>query len=582
MIKNIRQYVWLVSLFIGLSGLAITETAYAKSTSDPNHKGWSGKYPKLKQVDWKPIEAKCKHCTQMVAQYNNTVSQLLVSRYWVKYWRSVQEARESGKTLPFWSGKGDITSGESQAVSANLELFEHQKAQFNLYRQLVLVLEQQASYLRAVIIECELTACGKAKKPKIKDIKIGGDPVKVPWQPNIAEILTQYGVDWRGPYSTNCLPCKPIVIQLNAVPGWIVRAHMKLQLSEQKLKIAKLIKQSNAVSVGYLTYTHPDKTDYSNLQKEVDTYRAELKSLGALFKKLLNDLATCEAKYCALTEDEKVSLGDNPAPLISLGTPDNCNSPAAHLPIIVGANEDVGSKANFKQKAKNKLAGGAASAVSKLIGLGGGGGGKSEGPVTYDDPVKKKQKTRVRDKKAKRDLLAGGVFIPQGLLISNDIKKAPGKGTFHTIYLENSAGWRLQPIALYMYEIWGNWKLSVSWTRDTYIDGEHVKHERGGWTESWRELIAQGEEVIYGEVPLWEQLGFTTAVSGAKSMGTLFPVTPQMLVDGSWNLVIHVSDPKKDPVVTVPYVFELSAGKKGSVVLEQVDQTSSTKKSACS
>lgn len=572
-------------LLVSLLGLAaVPDTAFAKATSNPNHKGFTGKHPKTKQVEWKPIEAKCEKCKQMVAQYNNTMSQLLKSRYWVNFWRSVAKNREAGKKDPFWPGKGDINEFESKAVAANLELMELQNAQLELHKKLVRSLEQQASYLRGVIIECELTACGKAKKPKIKDIKIGGESIAQPWQPDVGAILDQHGVNWAGPYTTNCLPCQPIVVQLNAVPGWIVRAHFKLIVAEQQLAYAELISKSNKVKLDFLKYTHPDKADYSGLKNAVATYKAELAALKKLFLKLLKDLAACEAKYCQLKNSENVSLGDNALSGVAIGLPDICDSPAAHDSINVGPNNEVGSSANFREKAKKKVAGAAIGAVANLIGLGGGGSRKPDGPPTYKDPIKKKQKTRIRDKKAKRDFYSGASFTPDGLLVSSDIKKAPGKGTFHTIYLENGQGWRLAPIALFMYEIWRDWKLSVSWTRDTFVDGELVKHEEGGWTESWRELIARGEEVIYGEVftaPIWEQLGFTTAVSGARSLGTLFPVSPQMLANQDWNLVVHVSDPKQDPVTTVPYVFDVDIGNKGRVQLTQVDNTLAHQNNDC-
>ena len=140
------------------------------------------------------------------------------------------------------------------------------------------------------------------------------------------------------------------------------------------------------------------------------------------------------------------------------------------------------------------------------------------------------------------------------------------------------------PISIYLFEIWGEWKLSVSWTRDTYVDGELVKHEEGGWTESWRELIARGEQINYVEVyerPLWEQLGFNTAVSGAKSLGTVFPISPEMLTIEPWYLYVHVTDPKKDPVITVPYKFELSIDPKGNVVATHVDPATAEEKDPC-
>jgi hypothetical protein len=144
----------------------------------------------------------------------------------------------------------------------------------------------------------------------------------------------------------------------------------------------------------------------------------------------------------------------------------------------------VGSRAKFKEKAKKKAAGLATKALTSLLGVSGGGGGSSAKPNIYKDPIKKKQKTRVKDKDKNRDLYIGGGFMQEGLLISSDIKKAPDKGTFHHIYIQNPRGWKLEPIGVYMYEIWRDWKLNVSWTRDTYVDGELVNHEQGAWSES--------------------------------------------------------------------------------------------------
>ena len=76
-------------------------------------------------------------------------------------------------------------------------------------------------------------------------------------------------------------------------------------------------------------------------------------------------------------------------------------------------------------------------------------------------------------------------------------------------------------------------------------------------------------------------LGFNTATSGARSVGTLFPVSPEMLANEPMNLVVHVTDPKKDPVITVPYVFELSVGDKGRVEAKLVDNTISHIKNPC-
>ena len=418
------------------------------------------------------------------------------------------------------------------------------------------------------------------KPTKLKQIKLGGVKTNTFFQPDINAVLKKYKIDWKGPYSTDCLPCKSIVDQLNALPGWVVRADMQLQRAEALLKYSELIKKANKVSLSFLKYKHPDKTDYSGLPAMIAKLKAELLAFKKLFEKLIKAKGECEAKYCPDNKAEDASY----LPVVGGILINNCPDPVADEAINVGANSEVGSSANFKEKAKNKATGLATKAITSLLGIGGGGGGKSVGPGTYKDPVKDRHKSKIKNKADKREIRLGGVFTPEGLLISTDIKKAPGKGTFQTAYLENQRGWRLMPIALYMYEIWADWKLSVSWTRDTYVDGEHVKHEQGGWTENWRELIASGQEVLYGEVPsapFWQQLGFNTAVSGARSLGTLFPVSPEMLANEPVNLVIHITDPKKDPVITVPYILELSLDNKGRVVIEEVEQTTVAGRTVC-
>ena len=562
-------------ILISLLGLALVSAELqAKTVSDPNHEGWTGKYPNLKQVTWKPIETKCDKCTKMASQYNETVQELLNSRYWVYFWREVSKNRDKGKQDPFWPGKGDITDFEGKAVAANLELFELQQAQLELHKKAVLVLEQQAQYLSAALIECEQTAC-KVKKPsKLKGIKIGGGSATEAYQPDISSILQQHGIDWKGPYRTKCPPCQTITAQLNALPGWVVRSHMKLQRAELTLKYYEMIEKSNKVKVEFLTYTHPDKANYNNTANAVKKLKAEIEALKKLFKKLSTELPICEGKFCPALKTEDAGF----IPAMGGMPISTCPEPAANEAITVGPNNEIGSKANFKEKTKNKVAGAATKAITGLLGIGGGGGSsKYDGPITERDPIKKKHKLKTKDKDVKRELLTGGSFTPEGLLISNDIKKAPGNGTFQTVYLENPRGWRIMPIGIYLYEIWRDWKLSVSWTKDTYVNGEHVKHEEGGWTENWSELLASGEETVYGEVAdegaLWEQLGFNTAVSGARSIGTVFPVTEEMLAAEPMNLVVHVTDPKKDPVVTYPYVFAMTPGDDGKIQLDRVDQT---------
>lgn len=572
----LKDFTFLLLIFLFFSLVAVD--AQAKSVSDPNHDGYTGKYPKLKQVEWKAIKTKCDKCTLMAGQYNQTVQELLNHRYWVHFWREVSRFRDEGKKDPMWPGKGDISEFDAKAITANMELMDLQRQQLDMHRKAVFALEQQASYLAKALQDCERTACRVKKPTKIDQILIGGDKPTQAFQPDVDAILKQYGIDWKGPYRTNCNPCQKIVAQLNAMPGWVVRAHLALQRAEIQLEYAEHIKKSNKVSLSFMTYSHPDKTDYDQLPALVKKLKDELAALKRLFDKLVPALDECRRKFCPKLKEEDISLGDDLEYLIT------CPNPAANESILVGPNDEVGSSAKFQEKMKDKAKGVVGGLLGGLLGGGGNGDGGSSDDGTVKDPVKKKHKLEIEDKAAKRELLTGAIFTPDGLLVSTNIKKAPGDGTFHTVYLENDRGWRMVPIGLYLYEIWKSWKLTVSWTKDTYVDGEHVSHEEGGWSESWKELIAKGEEVIYGEVydaPIWQQMGFNTAASGVRGLGTLFPVSPAMLREEPMNLVIHITDPDEDPVMTYPYVLRLSLGDDDTVLVEEIDQSRAMENEAC-
>ena len=534
-----KTFLLFLCLFVWSAGFS---PLYAKTTSSPNHKGWSGKYPKFVPVQWKPVVSTCDKCTKITQQYNNTVIELLNSRYLVEFYReSMKTKNAAADKRSRSSSTAEITDQEARVIASILESEEILNQSLAVRRKAVAMLERQAQYLLKAINDCERTVCPASKPSKQKAIKIAGETGDVVYQPDLKKVFAQYEIEWQGPYRTKCPPCQSIVEQLNAVPGWLARAHMQLQRAE--LFTGRAHQGTGTVA------TH---TKYIN-------------SLKQLFAQLLQQMQQCKSKYCAVNNDLKIS---------------QCPQQSANQSIVVGANDDIGSSANFKEKTKKKVAGMASKALTGLLGIG-GGGGRSEGPVTYKDPVKNSRKLKLANKQDKREIRLGGTFTEDGLLISTDIKKAPGKGTFHTVYLENQRGWRLQPIRLYLYEIWRDWKLSVSWTRDTYVDGELVKHEQGGWTEGWRELIAKGQETEYAQVPIWQQLGFNTAVSGARSLGTLFPMTPEMLADEAINLVIHVTQPKSDPVVTVPYVFTVSLDDKGRVEVTEVEQTHVATSSVC-
>ena len=56
---------------------------------------------------------------------------------------------------------------------------------------------------------------------------------------------------------------------------------------------------------------------------------------------------------------------------------------------------------------------------------------------------------------------------------------------------------------------------------------------------------------------IWKQMGFSNAVAGIKGLGTLFPVTPQMLQEQRMHLVVHVTRPAQQAVNTTSYVMSM-------------------------
>lgn len=556
----------------------------AKTSSDPNHMGYRLNGDEPARVDWEPVESKCRSCQQLVAQYNDVMNRLFSLRLSRANIDNILKAPE--KSFFYWtkdkSRDLDPTTQEgAKALSLFMNLIDKLKEIRKLLDEQILAIEEQANYLQWAISECEREQCGTKDRLKFEEVLIGGENINGHYQPEFSQLFLNYDVDWNGPYTTNCLACADIVKKLNAMPGWLTRAHFKSAKAQGYIDFYHKLESLIGV------FARPEVLAKS--EQELAEAKIEIEQLALYNKQLIGELKLCEAKFCPAQADDSPgaslppdnSIGNN----LKLDSVIVCPIPDAMSPINVGANNDVGSDADFKEKAKKQVIGAAAGALASLVGLGGGGGDSgANGPPTYKDPVKKRDKTKVQSKKPKRRINVGAGFTPGGLIVSSEIDNAPGKGTFQTIFLQNPRGWRLMPISLYMYEIWGSWKLNVSWTKDTYVDGEHVAHEEGGWTESWTELIAQGEQTNYVEVqeaPLWEQLGFNTAVSGAKSLGTLFPVTREMLEHEAFDLFIHVTDPDKDPVTTIPYHFQLSLDDEGKVVTEYVEPTVEIKPDPC-
>ncbi|HYE45060.1 MAG TPA: hypothetical protein VEA44_04720 [Caulobacter sp.] len=246
-------------------------------------------------------------------------------------------------------------------------------------------------------------------------------------------------------------------------------------------------------------------------------------------------------------------LGDQPAvlPARTATGKKPCPPKPGRKPIVVGPNNKVGSGAQLQKKLGGMLVGGLLGAAG--VGGGGGGGG---GPQLYKCRIKDGEMTvfthpsglalKVGAKRGKGDTV--NIFA--------DIAKSPDKGTFQAAFLEKPDGGQVQaPSDAGPCDLWGEWELTVSWTKTTYVDGQVVSQESGGWSEGGLFSIPGTLSKVDAPSGMWKQMGFSSASHGARRAFMTFAVPPG---GGPLTFVVHITQPKGDPVTTVPFVMTMA------------------------
>lgn len=267
---------------------------------------------------------------------------------------------------------------------------------------------------------------------------------------------------------------------------------------------------------------------------------------------------TCPAGYgCAAPAE-----GQKSATPVQKGA---CMMPKSPRSIMVGANSEVGSGAAMKDKIKGQAKGMAMGALNNVLGGSGmslgGGGGKDKGPKTQKDPTK--GKFIATESQGVELGVRTGTTKKGQVLISAKILEGPGDGTFHAMWLEDGMGQVILPSEYLIFSLYRDWKLTVWWTHDRWVDGEHVLHEEGKEVTVGRDELGafgtryQGPEGARNSI--WSQQGFNNASKGIQTLGAVFPLTAEQLMASPcpYYLQTHVTLPKEDPVRTVPFLHEI-------------------------
>ncbi len=239
-------------------------------------------------------------------------------------------------------------------------------------------------------------------------------------------------------------------------------------------------------------------------------------------------------------------------------------------PIEIGPRSEVGTKS----VGKKVLEGAAGKALGGLLGGGGSrrSSSRSSEPKTKRDPTRKDDPVTAVDAETGAAVGVRAKWTDDGLLFSTNIDESDDRGTFHYVYLVDENGRELAPNKIDIYKIWRKTTLTVSWTRSEYVDGALVSQTSGGWSESWTDdlgLFTRGGEGDGAQAPgIWQLAGYGRAHAGLRRIGTTFDLTPEEFAAlGKVHLIVHISRPSLDPVITAPFAMSVAMNPAGNINL---------------
>ena len=322
-----------------------------------------------------------------------------------------------------------------------------------------------------------------------------------------------------------------------------------------------------------------DETYINNMIRAAQERKARL---DADLKRLQAELEDCLKRCRGVAQ-----IGDK-----SVRTGGECAFAPAK-PVTIGPREQFGYGEEQKAGEVGKAALGILGGFLGGRGGGGGGGGGSpfqsgpsggDKPRLADDPIRDKQ--TFTDAQTGTAIQVGAQYRPDGkLLVSVGVDKAEDKGVVHQATMERlqylpSGGCSTQvaePVDWLHYEIWEDWWAKIRIQRYESVDGGPWRktHDTGwrDWSSGTR-LLESGT-MSTDQIPrtAWGSMGADRAFGGPRAAGALFDpgkptVTGQPAAE---RLVVHVSQPGKDPVTTIPFTLYPTYGADGKV--KYTDQT---------
>ena len=449
------------------------------------------------------------------------------------------------------------------AIQAKMELVAQAEANIRRQAQKVEGLERGIDIVRRQLEACNKTSC--AQPPPAQ----GGAAVAVP--------------DRTGAHVTRCSVCNHMGGRL----GEIERERKAKQAERDRLS-----QEAQAIFRRGLEGKHQPDDDAQIQQRDrrMDVLDKEINALNGQTERLEREMQECERTACPPPKaedgrkDAAVRKGDPVGPAGGgAGGGGGCYFQPVK-PVTIGPREQFGY--GDEQKA-GEVGKAALSILGGFLG-GRGGGERSSGPVSppggdkprlADDPIRDKQ--TFTDAQTGTAIRVGGQYRPDGkLLVSVDVDKAEDKGVVHQATMERlqpqpDGSCRAQvaePVEWLHFEIWEDWWAKIRIQRYESVDGgPWRKTHDTGWRDwgSGSRLLESGM-MSADQIPrtAWGSMGADRAFGGPRSAGAVFDPGKPLITGqpaGAERLVVHVTQPGKDPVTTIPFTLYPTYGADGKV-----------------
>ena len=515
------------------------------ATNDPDFKDYGDTSERM-DIDWIEVEAKCRKCRTITKRYNEAMEALLATRRLVAYlnlqkieYDEVMKKRAESERDPKNTTTTQSEANMASALAYSMATHELYQSELPRLKESLAKQELAAKYIRRQMEECELTCNPPDEDQKLISMPGGGEIRQDPPLP----------FDWKGPYYEVCERCRKLAARLNELydlgidnSAELAAVQGGIDVLNGKIKYWEIV--LNSIKEEFAA------KEIRRLRKEISKREKNLKRVLKNRDKLIDNFNKTLSKYNDCIK--KCPPQKNACPF-----PEDLFEP-----MTLGANNEVGSSAQAAKEMRDKVTGAAKGAATKalgsFLGIGGLGGGGSKGPKTDRDRTKG-DFVRVSSGDTDLDIRAG--WRDDQLIVSTEIDNTPGDGTFHAQWLEDQNGNIYLPTRYLIFKLYRDWKLTVSWTEDHYVNGEHVYHAEGQEVSVGRDLLGtwtlfDGENAATNSI--WGMLGFDTAAKGVKHIGAVYDIPPSAFPDNcQLRLVTHISEPDKDPVTTRPVIGNL-------------------------